>query len=113
MNFHERLKYLMHLYVKEIYRVTKSFPKDEIFGVTSQMRRSAMSIILNYIEGFARRKGENCKVYQNFLETSFGSLKESKYLVYFSFTENYLNEQDYNKIMSINDEIGKMLWSLL
>jgi len=113
MNFHDRLKYLMHIYVKEIYRVTKSYPKDELFGITSQMRRSAMSVILNYIEGFVRRKGENCKVYKNFLETSFGSLKESKYLVYFSYTENYLNESDYNKIMSINDEISKMLWSIL
>ena len=113
MSFHERLKYLMHLYVKEVYRVTKNFPRDELFGVTSQLRRSAMSIILNYIEGFARRKGDKCKVYINFLETSYGSLKESKYLVYFSFTENYLNKIDNDKLNKINDEIGKMLWSII
>ena len=113
MNFHEELKKLIHEYIKQIYKVTKSFPRDELFGVVSQLRRAGMSIMLNYIEGFARRKGTNCKVYKNFLETSYGSLKESEYLVYFSFTENYLNERDYKELSQKATKIGGMLYGIL
>ena len=72
-----------------------------------------MSVMLNYIEGYARRKGPECKVSNNFLEISYGSLKESKYLVYFSYTENYLTQHDYEQLILIADEIGRMLWSTM
>jgi four helix bundle protein len=71
-----------------------------------------MSVMLNYVEGFARRRSYECKVYKNFLEISYGSLKESKYLIYFSYTEGYINESDYTKLATLNDEIGKMLWKI-
>jgi len=48
-----------------------------------------MLVILNYIEGHARRKGKECKVYRNFMEISFESLKETKYLIFFCFEEGY------------------------
>jgi four helix bundle protein len=66
MNFHDELKLNMHKYVRFIYRVTKNFPKDELYNIVSQLRRSTVSIILNYIEGYVRRKGINCKVYKIF-----------------------------------------------
>ena len=91
MKFHEELKKLMHQYVKRIYQITRKFPKEEMFGATSQVRRAAMSMILNYIEGYARRRGDMCKVYRNFLETSYGSIKESEYIVFFAYTENWIN----------------------
>lgn len=109
MNYHEELKLYMHRYVRFIYRITKKFPKDELYGMTSQIRRSSLSIILNYIEGFARRKGENCKVYNNFLEIAYGSLKESKYLLFFSREENYITNEEYEEGFIMNDKIGKML----
>jgi four helix bundle protein len=112
MNFHDKLKLKLHLYAKEVYRVTKNFPKDELYGITSQLRRATLSIMLNYIEGFARRKGEKCKVYNNFLDISYGSFKESKYLIFFSSTENYINQQDYLKLINMADEIGGMIWSV-
>ena len=108
--FQDRLKLKMHEYVKLVYKITKEFPKDELYGITSQLRRSAMSVVLNYIEGFARfRTAQKLQFY----ETSYGSLKESKYIIYFSFTENYLNQENYNKLTDLADEIGKMLWSEL
>lgn len=113
MGFHDDLKLKMHQYVKSVYKVSKNFPRDELYGLTSQLRRAAMSVILNYIEGFARRKGENCKVYRNFLEISYGSLKEAKYLIYFAFTENYLNQDDYNSLSKLADDIGGMLWGII
>lgn len=108
--FQDQLKLKMHLYVKLVYKVTKDFPKDELYGVTSQLRRAALSVVLNYIEGFARFK-PGFKV--QFYENSYGSLKESKYLVYFSYTENYISPDDYNTLINMTEEIGKMLWSEL
>ncbi len=97
----------MDEYVHLVYKFTRSFPRDELYGVISQIRRASLSVILNYVEGYARRKR---KVYLNFLETSYGSLKESKYLLYFSLKENYLEEEDYKKALSLSEEIGAMLW---
>lgn len=113
MNFHDELKLLMHQYVRWIYKITKKFPKEELYGVISQIRRAAMSIILNYIEGFARRRGDNCKVYKNFLEIAYGSLKESKYLLFFSFEEKYISQGEYNFGLELSERIGKMLWSII
>lgn len=112
MQFHDELKLTMHKYVKFIYKITKQFPREELYGVTSQKRRAAMSIILNYIEGYARRSGTSCKTYTYFLKISFGSLKESKYLLFFSFDEQYIKKEEYQYGLNLNDKIGKMLWPL-
>jgi len=109
MNYHDELKISMHKYVKWVYQITKNFPREEIYGVTSQMRRATLSIILNYIEGYARRRGSNCKTYNNFLRISYGSLKESKYLLYFSYDIGYIDKKDYNKGMELADKIGNAL----
>lgn len=108
--FHEHLKSRMDEYAHFVYKCTKSFPKEELYGITSQLRRAALSVILNYIEGYARRKG---KVHKNFLEISYGSLKESKYLLHFSLVEGYLSKFDYDKAISLAEEIGAMLWGVL
>jgi four helix bundle protein len=113
MGYHEVLKIKIHQYIKFVYFVTNSFPRNELYGVTSQLRRAAISIMLNYVEGYARRRGENCKVYKNFLETSYGSLKESEYLVYFSYTESYIKGDDYSNLSKMADEIGAMIWKTI
>jgi four helix bundle protein len=73
--------------VHRVYDVSEHFPKNEVFGVTSQLRRASLSIILNYIEGYARKRKN---VYKHFLEISYGSLKDTKYLLYFSFKRKYI-----------------------
>jgi four helix bundle protein len=93
-----------------VYDCTQSFPKEEIFGVTSQLRRSALSVALNYIEGYARQRPA---VLKNFLEISYGSLKESKYLTYFSFKRGYINKKEYDELLVLAEEIGAMLWGIL
>lgn len=108
IEFKEQLKNKMDEYVHFIYKATKLFPKDELYGVTSQFRRSTLSIILNYVEGFARQSPGN---QLNFLKISYGSFKESQYLLSFSFREGYLNESDYDKGALLADEIGAMLWT--
>jgi len=108
--FHKKLKIKMDAYAHLIYKITKEFPKDELYGIVSQLRRSALSIILNYIEGYTRKKKA---VLLNFLEISYGSLKESKYLLHFSFKEGYMDRNQYNKTMILAEEIGAMLWKTM
>jgi len=97
----------MDEYVHLVYKITTNFPKRELYGVISQLRRSVLSVILNYIEGYVRIKD---KVHKNFLRISYGSLKESKYLLHFSLVENYLTKEDYGKAITLAEEIGAMLW---
>ena len=98
----------MDEYVHFIYKVSKQFPKEELYGSISQIRRAALSIILNYIEGYARRRPA---VQLNFFETSYGSLKESEYLLQFSIDENWIVREDCNQGLKLADEIGAMLWT--
>ena len=108
LNFKDKLKIKMDNYVHFVYKITKKFPKDELYGTTSQFKRASLSIILNYIEGYARRRP---LVQFNFLEMSYGSLKESKYLLFFVLKENYINKEEYNNGLKQIDEIGAMLWT--
>ncbi len=98
----------MDEYVHFVYRVTRGFPKEEMFSSVSQWRRSSLSIALNYIEGFARKKP---LVQLNFYEQAYGSFKESKYLLYFSYQEQFIVQKDYDYGLYVAEEIGKMLWS--
>ena len=109
-NFKDILKEKMDEYVHYVYKVTKIFPKEELYGATSQIRRATLSVILNYIEGYARRRSA---VQLNFFEISYGSLKESKYLLYFSKKEGYLGDAEYNFGLKLAEEIGAMLWTEL
>src|SRR3989338_5268585 len=110
MTYHEELKQLLDEYAQKVYIATKKFPKEEIFGITSQLRRSALSVVLNYIEGYARQRKE---VLRNFIEISYGSLKESKYLLYFSHNQQFLDKESYDELTALAERIGKMLWGIL
>ena len=108
-NYHDKLKSLIDSFVHEVYDVTKLFPKEELFGITSQYRRSALSVALNNVEGYARQRKA---VYKNFLETSYGSLKEADYLTEFSYKRNYMDEKTYLRLRELANEIGKLLWGI-
>lgn len=97
-------------YAHLAYRLTKGFPQAELYGITSQLRRAALSVILNYIEGYARRRE---KINKNFLEISYGSLKESVYLLDFALVEGYLPKSAHGEAKELADRIGKMLWGII
>ena len=104
------LKAKMDEFARLVYQATKDFPKDELYWLISQLRRAALSVILNYIEGFARGT-DNEK--RHFLRISYGSLKESKYLLFFSYREKYMGKPEYDILIGLADEIGAMTWKRL
>lgn len=108
--YHQQLKQKMDELVHLVYKLTRSFPNNELYGSTSQLRRAALSIVLNYIEGFARIKN---KVHKNFLEISYGSLKEVRYLLEFSLKEGFINKEEYSVTEKLCDDIGAMLWGII
>jgi len=90
-----------------VYQLSKKFPREELFGITSQLRKAALSVPLNIIEGFARRSRLD---HRRFSEIAYGSLKEAKYLLYFCCREKYISKKEYEETIKLSEEIGKMLW---
>ena len=107
-NFKRKLREKMDEYVCFVYETTKQFPKEELYGCVSQWRPATLSIILNYIEGYARRKS---LTQLNFLEIAYGSFKESKYLLYFGLKQGYIKKKRYEIGRILSEEIGAMLWT--
>ncbi len=97
------------------YRGTRTFPKEEIYGLTSQMRRSAVSVPSNIVEGCAR---ESQTEFLRFLEIAFASLRELRYqftlskrLGYFDFDEKSFTGYD-SKILETEKVLGALIRSL-
>jgi four helix bundle protein len=103
---HQRLEVWQQamLLVKEIYAVTTGFPKEEIFGLTSQMRRAAISIPCNIAEGAAR---EGDKEYSHFLSIARGSLSELGTQVQIAMMLGYI--PDDRPLHGLLDRVGKLL----
>ncbi len=106
--FQQKLKNKMDTLAHLIYEITQEFPKEEQYGTVSQLRRASLSIVLNYVEGYARRKP---LVRLNFLEISYGSAAEVEYLLEFSKTEGFIGPKTYQKCTMLQKEVSAMLWT--
>lgn len=93
-----------------IYKTTKYFPKEEVYGLTSQMRRAAVSVPSNIVEGCAR---ESQADYHRFLEIAFGSLRELRYQCTLSKRLGYLIVDDHAAVDAKILETEKVLGALL
>ncbi len=93
-----------HALVIKIYKITKSFPDEEKYGLASQMQRAAVSVAANIAEGFKKR-GKRDKI--NFYNISQGSLSELKY--YLILVKDLGYYENSNEIKELADEIDKML----
>ncbi len=96
-------------YVREIYKLTESFPKSEAYGLTSQMRRSSISIPSNLAEGAARK---GTKEFSQFLNIAQGSISELDTQIELAFMLNYIDKQSYEDLMEKLKAISKMLFGL-
>ncbi len=93
-----------------IYMITKTFPKEEAYGLTSQMRRAAVSIPSNIVEGCSR---ESKSEFLRFLEIAFSSLKELHYQFSIAIRLTYVNLDDIDKCELKLSETGKVLGALI
>jgi four helix bundle protein len=91
-----------------VYRVTRTFPVDERFGLTNQLRRAATSISSNIAEGSARPRAD----YARFVGYAAGSLAEVITQATIARNEGFLPAEDYENIYSDGDEIARMLSGL-
>lgn len=94
----------------EIYKLTAKYPKNEIFGLTSQIRRAATSVVLNIAEGYGRQSKDDFK---RFLKFSLGSNNETITLIELSKDLNYLSKEEYDKIIQKYNILGKKIYTLI
>lgn len=95
-----------HEMVLEIYKVTKKFPNSEKYGLTAQLRRSAASVATNIVEGYKRRSDKD---FAHFLNMADTSLEETKYHLLLACDLKFLDKNNYERLIKLTDEIGRML----
>jgi four helix bundle protein len=94
----------------DIFTTTKSFPKEEVYSLTSQLVRSSRSISANISEGWAKRQFEN--VFKQHLIHALGSNAETQNWILFAKECGYLKEEEYQLLTQKIDTIGKMITKL-
>ena len=92
----------------QAYSESKAFPKNEIYGITSQLRRAAVSVPTNIVEGSGR---QNRNEFKQFVNIALGSLEETEYLLEFCYRLQYLNKENYDRLEYLRKEVGCLLWN--
>jgi len=92
-----------------IYKATVQFPRDEQYGLPSQIRRASVSVVSNIAEGYTRR---NRAEYIQFLSIAYASLSELETQLLLSKDLKYVPQNEFNELLNLKDEVGAMLFSL-
>ena len=95
-----------HQLTLDVYRISKSFPKDEVFGLTSQIRRAVSSIPTNIAEGCGRTSNKD---FAHFLQIAIGSATEVEYQLLLAHDINYINDDDYQALTDETVVVRKMI----
>jgi four helix bundle protein len=99
-----------HQLALAVYKATKDFPKEELYGLTSQIRRSSMSIPTNIAEGCGRNTD---KEFARFLQIAMGSASETEYQLILARDLGFLSQDSYGALQNEVEEVKRMLASLL
>ncbi len=99
-----------HLLTKQVYLLSKEFPKEEKFGLMSQIQRAAYSVPVNIVEGQSRR---TTKEFLNFLTISRGSLEELRYLLILCQEIGYISKPQQEEVESLACEVSCMINALM
>lgn len=97
-------------FVTQVYRVTKQFPRDEIYGLTAQVRKAAVSVPSNIAEGQGRF---STREFIHFLSIAHGSLCEAETQVLIAERLLYIDEQMRGQLMGLSAEVGRLLHGLV
>ncbi|WP_395057953.1 four helix bundle protein [Flavobacterium sp.] len=100
---------LGHSLTLQIYKITSTFPKEELYGLTSQIRRATSSIPTNISEGCGRNSD---KEFNQFLNIALGSASETKYLLILSKDLNYINLESFEILEKENNIIKSKIYKL-
>lgn len=99
-----------HQFTLDVYRVSRLFPKEEMYGLTSQLRRSAASIPANIAEGCGKKTKLD---FANFLNISLGSSNEAEYFILLAKDLKYISPEEYLILEKLINEIKAMLIALI
>lgn len=99
-----------HQLALAVYKETKKFPKEELYGLTSQIRRASMSIPTNIAEGCGRNTDAE---FARFLQIAMGSASETEYQLILALDLEFLSKGSYEKLHNEVEEVKRMLASLL
>ncbi|UCG55873.1 MAG: four helix bundle protein [Phycisphaerales bacterium] len=91
----------------QVYVATKNFPKEETYGITSQLRRAALSVPTNIVEGYGR---QNKNELRQFVNIALGSLAEVRYMLDFCSRLGYLEPEQQRTLEGLAQEVGRLLW---
>ncbi|HZK12445.1 MAG TPA: four helix bundle protein [Atribacterota bacterium] len=97
-------------FANDIYKLTKKYPQEEVYGLTSQMRRAAVSVMSNIAEGFDRR---TTKEFISFVMIARASISEVQNDLYISLDLNYINKEDFKTHYDHARKIGKLVNGLI
>ena len=92
---------------RAIYQLSEGFPKEEIYAMTSQIRRASLSIPLNIAEGYVKRGSQ--REFKRFLEMAIGSSNEVSVLLDFAKDLGYISEEKHDKAIKEYESISRML----
>ena len=95
---------------KQIYAITRKFPKEEIYGLSNQLRRASVSVASNIAEGYGRITRND---YKRFLSFSFGSTFEIQTQLIICIEIGIINNEDFNESMMLSKEISAMLYAIM
>lgn len=99
-----------HKFTLDIYKLSKSFPSEEKFGLTSQLKRSASSIPTNIAEGCGYKSDNELR---RFLQIAMGSASESEYTLLLAYELSFVQSQSYHELNNDITEIKRMLSSFI
>jgi four helix bundle protein len=100
---------MAHEFAVAVYRTSHSFPKSELYGLTSQIRRAAFSVPANIAEGSAKRGSAE---FRRFLDIAVGSFAEVSYAMVFARDVGILTRDDFDRLEALRVKVGKLTWGL-
>ena len=99
-----------HAFILEIYKTTKEFPKEELYGITSQLRRAASSVAANIAEGFSRyHYNDKIRFYHN----ARGSVSETQNFIFLVKDLAFITENKFKHLFTLSEEINKLINGLI